>query len=84
MGKYPWSGKRALEHCGLITKMGAKPRQHGGKCDGFQKDANNDEPCNICMKCRLNTFYEEQGGFVRNEEKRRASNKVQRMRTDNK
>lgn len=61
MGKYPWSGKRTLEHCRLITKMGVRPRQHDGKCDGFQKAANNDEPCNICMKCKLNTFYEEQG-----------------------
>lgn len=59
MGKYPWSGKRTLEHCRLITKMGVKPRQHDGKCDGFQKAVNNDEPCNICMKCKLNTFYEE-------------------------
>lgn len=59
MGKYPWSGKRTLDHCGLITRMGGKPQQQNGKCDGFQKSNDNDEPCEICMKCKLNTFYEE-------------------------
>ena len=39
--------------------MGVKPQQQGGKCDGFQKSANDDEPCNTCMECKLNTFYEE-------------------------
>lgn len=48
-----------LEHCRLITEMGVKPQQQGGKCDGFQKSANDDEPCNTCMECKLNTFYEE-------------------------
>lgn len=58
MGKYPWSGKRTLDHCSLITKMGGKPQQYDGKCEGFQKGNDNDEPCEICMKCKLNTFYE--------------------------
>lgn len=58
MGKYPWSGKRTLNHCRLITQFG-KPRQHDGKCDGFQKSGTDDEPCEICRKCKLNTFYED-------------------------
>lgn len=59
MGKYEWSGKRTLDHCRLITKMGEKPSQQDGKCDGFQKSSNDDEPCEICKKCNLNTFYED-------------------------
>ena len=57
MGKYPWSGKRTLDHCKLITEMG-KPHQANGKCDGFQKSDDNDEPCETCMNCKLNTFYD--------------------------
>ena len=49
--------KRTLEHCSLITKYG-KPRQADGKCDGFQKSKDDDEPCDICVDCKLNTFYE--------------------------
>ncbi len=59
MRKFPWFGKRTLENCRLITKMGVKPQQQDGKCDGFQKSENDDEPCNTCMECKLNTFYEE-------------------------
>ena len=57
MGKYTWSGKRTLEHCRLITEFG-KPKQTDGKCDGFQASSENDEPCEVCKRCRLNTFYE--------------------------
>ena len=59
MANKNWNGKRTLEHCSLITKMGGKPTQMNGKCDGFQKSRDNDEPCDTCMKCKINTFYEE-------------------------
>lgn len=61
MGKYPWSGKRTLDHCKLITAVG-KPHQANGKCDGFQKSEDNDEPCETCMNCKLNTFFEDDSG----------------------
>lgn len=61
MGKYPWSGKRTLDHCKLITAFG-KPHQANGKCDGYQKTEVNDEPCETCKKCKLNTFYEDDIG----------------------
>ena len=61
MRKFPWFGKRTLENCRLITKMGVKPQQQGRKnVTGFSKNRkNDDEPCNTCMECKLNTFYEE-------------------------
>lgn len=49
--------KRTLEHCSLITKYG-KPKQYDGKCEGFQKSNTDDEPCNQCMDCKLNVFYD--------------------------
>lgn len=57
MGKYTWSGIRTLEHCSLITKMGGAPNQYDGKCEGFQ-NGDDDEPCETCKKCKLNTTYE--------------------------
>ena len=54
--------KRTLDHCGLITKMGDKdcpPKQTDGKCEGYQKSSTDDEPCEICKKCKLNEMYEE-------------------------
>ena len=37
MANKKWNGKRTLDYCSLITKMGGKPMQRNGKCDGFQK-----------------------------------------------
>ncbi len=63
MAKVNWNGKRTLEHCSLITqcvKSGLeKPRQYDGKCDGYQKSADSDEPCEKCSKCNLNSMYHE-------------------------
>lgn len=63
MAKVRWNGKRTLEHCSLITqcvKYGLeKPRQHDGKCDGYQKSADSDELCEKCSKCILNSMYHE-------------------------
>lgn len=30
-----------------------------GKCDGYQKSEGDDEPCETCKECKLNTFYED-------------------------
>lgn len=49
--------KRTLEHCILISQYG-KPRQIDGKCEGFQKSKDDDEPCNTCMNCELNMTKE--------------------------
>lgn len=48
-----------IEYCSLVSAYG-KPNQTDGKCDGFQKNREDDEPCEICKKCTLNTFYEEE------------------------
>lgn len=55
------SGQRQdiIEYCSLVSAYG-KPNQTDGKCDGFQKSGEDDEPCEICKKCTLNTFYEEE------------------------
>ena len=63
MAKVNWNAKRTLEHSTLITqciKSGLeKPRQYDGKCDGYQKSADSDEPCEKCSKCKLNSIYHE-------------------------
>ena len=52
---------KSLEHCGLISRMQDKenpPRQYDGKCEGYC-NADRDEPCDECKRCKLNTAYEE-------------------------
>lgn len=58
MNKPKWRGKRTLDHCSIITLLGFKPNQYDGKCEGFQVDKDNDEPCETCKNCKLNIFYE--------------------------
>jgi hypothetical protein len=61
MANLSWGGRRTLDHCGLITrcmKAGiGKPVQRSGKCEGYQKSDNDDEPCETCIECRLQMDY---------------------------
>lgn len=50
---------RTLENCSLIKKYG-KPNQYDGKCEGLQRSSIDDEPCDICKKCRLNVYNMEE------------------------
>lgn len=43
--------------CSLITKYG-DPGEENGKCLGFRKSDENDEPTDKCMECSKNVFYE--------------------------
>jgi hypothetical protein len=43
---------RTLDNCRLVTAYG-RPRQYDGKCEGYGTDYANDEPCEICKRCRL-------------------------------
>ena len=52
---------RTLDHC-LLIRLSiydglGKPRQYDGKCEGFAKSEYDDEPCERCKKCKLNTMY---------------------------
>jgi hypothetical protein len=49
--------KRTPDNCKLVKKYG-KPDMTDERCDGFQKSEIDDEPCNTCMECKWNTFYE--------------------------
>lgn len=50
--------KRTLENCRLVRKYGA-PQQHNGICEGFAKSNVDDEPHNVCQKCKLHYLYSE-------------------------
>lgn len=52
--------KRTLENCFLIKQTNSKPEQYGGKCTGFGKSETDDEPSEVCKKCRLNVYFEEE------------------------
>lgn len=43
---------RTLDNCRLVTAYG-RPRQYDGKCEGYGTDYANDEPCEICKRCKL-------------------------------
>lgn len=53
--------QRTLENCTLIQKCVRRgignPEQRNGKCMGYQKSENDDEPCEICKSCKLNEYY---------------------------
>jgi hypothetical protein len=58
--------KRTTENCTLIKKAVKKgvgtPDIVNGKCMGYSngsQDREDDEPCLICMDCKLNTMYGE-------------------------
>ena len=54
--------KRTLENCSLIKFMEVRPNQCGGVCEGFGKSDMDDEPCEVCKKCKLlYTNQEEEG-----------------------
>ena len=48
---------RTLKNCRLITRYGALPIQYDGVCEGFAKSEWDDEPCEICKKCKLHYLY---------------------------
>ena len=50
--------KRTLNNCRLVTKYG-KPNQYNGVCEGFATSSTNDEPCDICKKCKSHYLYED-------------------------
>ena len=50
--------KKTLDNCSLFRKVGVKPKQYDGKCEGYAKSEYDDEPCEQCKKCKYNVFYE--------------------------
>lgn len=53
--------EEVMELCWLIhkyKKCEGVPKIIDGKCEGYQIDENNDEPCETCKECRFNTYYE--------------------------
>ena len=58
--------KRTLENCSLIQLMirhwQGRPEQRNGKCLGYGMGYDDDEPCDICKKCKLCESYEDGDG----------------------
>ena len=52
--------KRTLDNCSLIELLGVKPNQYNGKCLGYARAGSDDEPFEVCKKCKLNTSYEDE------------------------
>lgn len=50
---------RTLDNCVLIKKYW-RPRQTDGVCIGFGKSETDDEPCEVCKRCRLNSNFEQE------------------------
>ena len=51
---------RTLDNCSLIKLLGVKPKQYNGKCLGYARGESDDEPFEVCKKCKLNTSYEKE------------------------
>lgn len=59
------TSKRTIDNCSLIKKrikQGTGVSIGGdGKCLGYTTHEFDDEPCDQCKKCKLNTSYETEG-----------------------
>lgn len=56
------NNKKIINNCSLIRdyhKIEGVPEIVDGKCVGYQKGTNDDEPCAKCMDCKANVWYEE-------------------------
>jgi hypothetical protein len=51
--------KRTLQNCKLVQKYG-EPKQYDNRCEGFGRSDFDDEPCNICKKCKLHYLNQEE------------------------
>ena len=56
--------KRTIKNCSLIKRaiengIGS-PDTNFSKCLGYAVSEEDDEPCNTCKRCRLNTLYEDE------------------------
>lgn len=57
---------RTIYNCSVVQKQVnrgiGKPEQYYNlnKCLGYAKSDNNDEPCEICKRCRLHLSFEEE------------------------
>ena len=52
--------KRTYENCSLQKKFGEAGRDGDGTCMGFSRSEIDDEPCEICKKCKLFTGNNEE------------------------
>lgn len=56
--------KQTINDCSFIKECVLKglgePSQNNGQCAGYQKSEIDDEPCEKCINCELNEFYEEE------------------------
>lgn len=59
---------RTLDNCRLVQKYG-KPNQYNDVCEGFAKSSVDDEPCAICMNCKLHYLYDDEKEYWINQGK---------------
>ena len=55
--------KRTVENCSLMKKQrrygyGTPEIEFDGKCLGYSVSSTDDEPCETCKNCKLNSAYE--------------------------
>ncbi len=51
---------RTPYNCGIIKRIGEPGEDGNGKCMGFGRAQNDDEPFEPCKKCKYCTSYEEE------------------------
>jgi len=59
--------KRTIENCSIIKKMMhrglGKPGVEDERCVGYATSDVDDEPCDVCKRCYLNTTYNDEVEF---------------------
>lgn len=52
--------QRTQNNCRIIKNNGDPGTDGNGKCMGFGRAWNDDEPCEACKKCRYRSGYDEE------------------------
>ncbi len=58
---YDLTVEHKKKHCEIIKQKGDPGTDGNGKCMGFGRSEEDDEPCEPCKKCKYCTSYEEEG-----------------------
>jgi len=51
--------RRTIKNCRLVNKYGNPGKENNGKCPGFARSYDDDEPPETCKNCKLHWLYDD-------------------------
>ncbi len=62
IGFYDLAAEHKRKRCEIIKQKGDPGTDGNGKCMGFGRSEDDDEPCQPCQRCKHYTSYEKEAG----------------------